>query len=207
MKNIAIIFALVLYSSLSFGQVYFSVEEVHLSPENPNTHDSVEIVLTGFLSNTGAYVDNTSFEIIDDEVFITVNCNTNGGFAMLIDHEVVMNLGLLQSGDYHINLAGVNFGDNVSEPSQYLFSISEFTNTHFENNIVDKINVFPNPSSGIFYLDNSDILRIEIFNNTGKLVSIPNEKHMIDLSHFPDGIYYMRIYKYEELIQKVLVKK
>ena len=63
-----------------------------------------------------------------------------------------------------------------------------------------EIKVFPNPSTGIFNITNSEIIRsLEIFDVSGnalkddKIIIIePNKK--IDLSVFASGIYFLRIF-------------
>ncbi|NOR87869.1 MAG: hypothetical protein GQ527_09690, partial [Bacteroidales bacterium] len=99
MKKNIFVFVLALCVSTGFSQVYFAIDNIFLDPENPNTQDSVGIILSGDLTSTGSYIDTAFFEIIDNEIFITIDCNSTGGYQMLIDHEKTINLGLLPSGD------------------------------------------------------------------------------------------------------------
>jgi hypothetical protein len=206
MKKFFFVFVLAFCVSTGFGQVYFSVDDIFLNPDNPTTHDSVKIVLSGNLSSTGAYVDTAFFEIIDHEVNITVNCNTYGGFQVIVEYEKIINLGLLPSGDYHINLSGEFFDDQVSDPNQYLFNVSGFSGVHQEKK-VNQINIFPNPSSGVFHFDDSDIASIELYNNTGKLLFSIEQKNTIDIRHLPDGVYFIKTYKDNQVFYNKLLKK
>ena len=63
--------------------------------------------------------------------------------------------------------------------------------------------VFPNPSSGAFLIQANtaipvEVFRTDVFNSTGQRISV--EVHSIangvslDLSDYPDGIYYLRCY-------------
>jgi len=126
---------------------------------------------------------------------------------MLIDHEKTINLGLLPSGDYHINLSGEFLGDNVSEPNQYFFSVGEFTGFNIDENRINELIIFPNPSSGIFYIDNSDITNIEVFNNVGMLLISIKQNSIIDIKHLPNGAYHIKFYKSNQVFHKTLIKK
>ena len=206
MKKIFFVFVLAFFVSVGFSQVYFSVDDIFLSPNTPTTHDSVNIVLSGNLASTGAYIDTAFFEIIDHEVNITVNCNTDGGFDMIVEYEKIINLGLLPSGDYHINLSGEFFGDQVSDPNQYLFSVSDFSGVHQEKKTNQMI-IFPNPSSGVFHIDDSDITNIELYNNTGKLLFSIEQNNTIDIQHLPNGIYFIKTFIFNQVYYNKLLKR
>ena len=57
------------------------------------------------------------------------------------------------------------------------------------------IDIFPNPSSGLFQVNtdfsNLSEFNIRIFNTNGQIISANIEDGNIDLSTFPDGVYYM----------------
>jgi len=191
----------------SYSQVYFSVDNILLNPDNPTTQDSVKIVLSGYLSSTGVYIDTVFYEIIDNEIFISVDCNTTGGFQMLIDHEEIINLGLLPIGNYQIHLSGTFLGDNISDPDQYFFSVTDFTGLYLDNSINNELIIFPNPSNGVFYIDDDNFVNIDIFNNVGEFLFRIEQNNKIDIKRFPDGVYHTKIYKNRQVFYKKLIKK
>lgn len=75
------------------------------------------------------------------------------------------------------------------------------------------INIFPNPSSGIFTLQNQNVSQtnaIEIYNTLGeKVYSTTNHKlqatNIIDLSSEPKGIYFVKIQIEENIFYKKIV--
>ncbi|MEZ5082252.1 MAG: T9SS type A sorting domain-containing protein [Bacteroidales bacterium] len=77
--------------------------------------------------------------------------------------------------------------------------------------VSDGVQIFPNPSSGTFYLTISEQMPdgvVRIYNNQGsELRTIPftgSEKNMtIDMDGFTEGIYFVRI----EIPQGSVVKK
>ncbi|MFA7081286.1 MAG: T9SS type A sorting domain-containing protein [Bacteroidales bacterium] len=55
-----------------------------------------------------------------------------------------------------------------------------------------EINVFPNPSSGIFQIE-GEVSYIKVFNNLGKLILSNKNVTTIDLTNFGKGMYYAKI--------------
>ena len=53
--------------------------------------------------------------------------------------------------------------------------------------------VYPNPTSGIVYLDLDDIQRIKLYNTTGKLITLLPTQEELDLSYLSNGTYFITI--------------
>ena len=59
-----------------------------------------------------------------------------------------------------------------------------------------KINIYPNPSNGIFNIENDNITKIEIFDLVGKLILKQENEFGVssfDLNQYPAGIYLIKI--------------
>jgi len=79
---------------------------------------------------------------------------------------------------------------------------------------VDQVNnqgdiiIFPNPSENIFSVQSEDILKIQVYNSTGKIVLKLDDKNEVDLRIHPDGIYIFQILtKNHNIIAKRVLKK
>lgn len=60
----------------------------------------------------------------------------------------------------------------------------------------EKINIYPNPSNGIFNIENDNITKIEIFDLVGKLILKQENEFGVssfDLNQYPAGIYLIKI--------------
>lgn len=60
----------------------------------------------------------------------------------------------------------------------------------------EKINIYPNPSNGIFNIENDNITKIEIFDLVGKLILKQENEFgvsFVDLNHYPKGTYLAKI--------------
>jgi hypothetical protein len=63
--------------------------------------------------------------------------------------------------------------------------------------VFDKLTVYPNPSSGVFYIENSGSrVEYEIFSVLGEKLetnAIANNKTIIHMNNYPKGIYFVRL--------------
>ena len=64
--------------------------------------------------------------------------------------------------------------------------------------IFGELTIYPNPTSGIINLSSARecfLSRFEVIDLTGKVVffGVVNSKFMLDVSHLPKGIYYLKI--------------
>jgi len=81
------------------------------------------------------------------------------------------------------------------------------------NNITDtNINIYPNPSNGIFTLQSgtSDIKSFDIFNMSGKIIlsrNINSDKTTIDLSNQAHGFYFIKMYSENNVYNAKLIIK
>lgn len=81
---------------------------------------------------------------------------------------------------------------NQDEPSAIVYLQNVSGEEEIEN---QKLNIFPNPSSGLVYFNKCQIDYIEVYDTKGQLVLLDNSKQSkIDISILKDGIYYIRIY-------------
>jgi len=71
------------------------------------------------------------------------------------------------------------------------------------------LNIYPNPSSGIFRLKlNDDQLnnQVQVFDLSGKLVLAESNATELDLSTFNDGMYLMQMRAKDKLYRAKLIK-
>jgi hypothetical protein len=69
----------------------------------------------------------------------------------------------------------------------------------------ESLNVYPNPSSGIFNIRGENINEVQIMNVSGAVI-YQGEFTAIDLSNQPDGIYYLKITTSTGTITKKIMK-
>jgi hypothetical protein len=101
-----------------------------------------------------------------------------------------------------------NYQVNDSYPINRLMALKNTENNN--SNLL----IFPNPSSGIFYitLSEKDIInQIEVFNSYGVLIldciTITNNFYVVDLSNRSAGIYYLRLVCNNSIYRHKLIKK
>ncbi|MEA1987468.1 MAG: T9SS type A sorting domain-containing protein [Candidatus Marinimicrobia bacterium] len=105
----------------------------------------------------------------------------------------------------------INSGDIVFLPVwQYMLTTSvstEITNSHTE---IPKIQIFPNPSTGLFIIEGENIKSIVIFNIRGQTIKqllTDNYQSSINLSNQPKGVYIIKIVTDKGTTVKKVVSK
>ena len=74
----------------------------------------------------------------------------------------------------------------------------------------DVVNIFPNPSDGIFSIEGMDVRKIEVVDAYGQMIlskETNNDFERIDLSDKADGLYLLRVVTNKGITTKQLIKK
>lgn len=125
-----------------------------------------------------------------------------------------MSLNVKEQEDYYIGLSNKNKLKLAEFAKVKIFLYDGIVTSVSEQNPDNSIKVFPNPSDGIFYIENLSntgaIESFEILNAFGGLVCTSrfnrNENSKtVDLSAFPKGIYLLRMYNKENTEVKKLI--
>jgi len=207
---------MVFYNVLLLSQpYYFYVDSIKLEPQFPTTNDSIYIIASGDLSMTGSYVDSTYFEIIDNEIYITIDCGQNSGYMVFVPHDEIISLGFLNTDDYHINLSGIGLGDFVEDTTQYYFGVEESSSTSEIPDNNEILRLFPNPinDSRLKFETVSKRLinEIYIYSSQSKLqyynTDINANNYTIWISDWAAGVYIVH-YKinYKSGIEKFVIR-
>jgi len=82
-----------------------------------------------------------------------------------------------------------------------------------ENDLDNKINIYPNPTTGELRIENGElrIKDVEVFDVYGRKISshhliTSSSNHLINISHLPAGIYFVKITTDKGIITKKLIK-
>ena len=94
-----------------------------------------------------------------------------------------------------------------SNPIELNPDLSECTLLSVNDFIAFKPRVYPNPTSGLITIDlNSTIDKIEVYDVLGKLVNVKLHTNQINLQSMVNGIYVLRIYSNDAVINKKIIK-
>ena len=131
---------------------------------------------------------------------------------------------LLISGDTEENLRfALTDGNDISWSNDYLKyntnaiigNLSEPAVLHFgplglDNNTDNLVNVYPNPSKGVFNIEGDGIRKVEIVNSYGQVVyskETMKDNMQIDLSRYAIGVYMLRVITNNGISTKQLIKE
>ena len=125
-----------------------------------------------------------------------------------LDNHSGRNLSLSADGQTIAIGATGNDGNGNNSGHVRIYDLSETTsseNIFTENN---KTLLFPNPSSGTFYISAINSSRIMVYDELGKLLldRVPYEQ-FFDLSLYPDGLFFVKIISNGQVITQKVIKK
>ena len=67
--------------------------------------------------------------------------------------------------------------------------------------------LYPNPTNGILNIGNKNLIKIQIFDLTGKVIKEFNPNSLVDLSNFSKGIYLIKLISDEGIMMdKIIIK-
>ena len=97
-------------------------------------------------------------------------------------------------------------GNTYTESGEYLFEgqtdagcdsiiVLQLTITQVGINIAESNNItlYPNPTSGKITIVADDVVKVEVFDNSGRLVATFVNTNQLDITHLPTGTYALRI--------------
>jgi hypothetical protein len=95
-------------------------------------------------------------------------------------------------------------GNFVYSDLCYQIEITPVSTNELED---DKINIFPNPTSGkLTIVSNLQIEKVEIIDLVGNLIDI-FDQNIIDINPFQSGVYFLNIYTKNQKISKRIIKQ
>ena len=108
------------------------------------------------------------------------------------------------SNDYLMYSSDATIG-NLAEPT-----VLHFGPLGVNDNNDQYVNVFPNPTNGIFNIEGNNIRKVEIINAYGQIVyskEIKAENIQLDLSNYSIGTYMLRVVTDNGISTKQIIKK
>lgn len=88
------------------------------------------------------------------------------------------------------------------------FYKSEHIDLGVSDLLASQVQIYPNPASGIFYIDSKEASKVEIYDLTGRIVkSVSNYSNGISVRELSKGIYLVKIQVNHQIITKKLIIK
>jgi photosystem II stability/assembly factor-like uncharacterized protein len=163
------------------------------------------VLLKGLVNANGTFLGNVKFhygltESLGDSVLAVPNYTTSFSTSM-----VSSTLYRLTPGHkYFAKLSATN-GTSMFYSEPFTF---ELINTGLDSLIDDfGVLMYPNPALKIIYLkSDNEIVKLEILDSFGKILSTTNNVNKIDISQLQKGIYFFRIYLRDNVVTKKMLK-
>lgn len=158
--------------------------------------------------------------VLDGYIVGETNCATNQYYyyfienntSQIYDYDWTIEGGIIidyWGSEVYVQWNNNGVGSLCTTTQEYLdcdgnsicLDISVNVNTVIENNLC---NVYPNPSNGYLFVEVDNLKKIEIYNYTGKYMMSSSSKY-VDLTDKPKGIYFLRIYTYNNILTKKII--
>jgi len=173
-------------------------------------HNSFHNELTG---NYGyVYQDLNTYN--NFEIFWTDNDSATYNITLTYDSELSNMVPSDPLGNFTTQTLSVG-NHNLTLYKNEVLILKKSSALYILENRINANNVFPNPSKGIFTIDNNtnQFTRIEVINATGGIVSVNDiqqeSKMNIDLSEHANGIYFVNLQtkKRGVIVNKMIINK
>ena len=91
-------------------------------------------------------------------------------------------------------------------PCSSTASVTVIVNTGIDDHETQRLVLYPNPTSGKVVIDRDNVLSVEVFDKTGRLLTVRRDVNEIDLGAFADGIYTLRISLPDGVVIRKVIK-
>lgn len=107
-----------------------------------------------------------------------------------------------ESGQYTVSVEDVNTCKGISEPFTHTV-----TKVGLSSDKLNNLMIYPNPSTGVFYITGTEQFKVEIYSVPGEKVYASENTGTIDIRHLAKGIYTLRVTTADgHYIQKIIVQ-
>jgi hypothetical protein len=73
------------------------------------------------------------------------------------------------------------------------------------NHLINKVNVFPNPTTGSIYIGVDNVKKVMVYNTLGKCVTSLESANEINFKGFEKGIYFIRIFTDNNMLEEKII--
>lgn len=180
---------------------------------NVSTSDSMSIA--GDVSNSGSFTNDTAIVNIAGDLYNSGTLTGSGNGQYDIGVTSTNSLTGIINGDIDVcdaTLVPTTYLDVDSGTVDFLtvtFCTVSYAGIESSSD-VPQIEVYPNPSNGIFNIANFDNGSISILNVEGRVIlnrEIQSSNQQIDLTAWPDGIYFIQVLNDGHLYSSKLIKQ
>lgn len=175
-------------------------------------------------NNAGATWIETTNSNTPQFYFINENLgyyfNSNSDLYRTTDGGATSQLVVPCTNYYNSNITDINafkyFNNKIIAVGDYSdIFIVDFSNSSLttnENDVVNKndskLLLYPNPTtSSIFFKTNVTLDKVQVYDTNGKIVSFTKENNGINISHLPQGIYFVKFESNGKWLTQKIIKK
>ena len=164
------------------------------------------ILLQGLINANGKYIHGIQFDYgISGDFSDSIYANPNFIYDRKT-HTIQSALGnLVPHTKYYFRIKATD-GQNMYYSDQFSYTLGDAYGIDITKDI-SGVAVFPNPTNSYFIVKSpAPVIKIEVLDSKGKSLFIKTNDALIDMSSYPTGLYFIRIYTDDKLVITKIIK-
>ena len=161
------------------------------------------------------YCKLTEIDLSNNLALTTINCYKNNLSSLNLSHHTELTVLQCNLNPMLHSICIPNILEAENNANFVKDSFAEWTETCTPvtsisaNQTTQSSNIFPNPTSDYFFIQNNEGASIEVYDNSGKLLfsdSVASDEHSINLSQYSPSIYFVKITNKENITFDKVIK-
>jgi len=164
------------------------------------------VILQGLVNSNGIFIYNIQFEYGTSEDLGDSIQSYPSYLYDRLTYTIKTSLNsLLPLTKYYFRIKATD-GTNIYYSEKFSFTLGKITGIEiFED--INNVEVYPNPTSNYLIIKSpSPIKRVELIDFDGKIREQKINENLLDISDYPGGLYFIRIYTDNEVIIRKIIK-
>ena len=155
-------------------------------------------------TEAGTYV-HTYQSVLGCDSIITLELTVNPSYNEVTFDTIFTDTGV-DTTYYEIErLQTVNGCDSIK--MRFVTVINQISVRDIEDDVLSKLDIYPNPTSGIININSDNVKKIEVLDVEGRILSVYKNTNTLDISKYGKGVYTLRIELPEGVVVRKVVRK
>lgn len=181
---------------------------VLILPDKVQQISGNSVILNGLINPNGSLIHTIQFDYGTSENFGNlINASPAYVFERKTYNVQATLNNLIPLTKYYFRIKASD-GTNIYYSEVFSHTLGNTTGIETENEL-NSVSIYPNPTTGYLIIESPyPVDRVELYDSDGKLREIKTNTNSLDISSYPDGFYFIRIFTNNGVqVRKIMVSK